>query len=123
MLRRWIGAALDRDAELTLRFVGAAEGRRLNRDFRGRDYATDVLTFAYAAAPVVRADIVLCPPVLRRAAVQLGRPLRTHTAHLVIHATLHALGHDHETPAHARRMEAREVAALAALGIPDPYDP
>jgi probable rRNA maturation factor len=119
-LRRWLLAVVDRDAELTLRFVDAREGRRLNRDFRGKDAATDVLTFAYGGAPLA-ADIVLCVPVVARAARLLKRPLRAHTAHLVVHAALHALGHDHGSPAAARRMESREVAALAALGYPDPY--
>ena len=120
-LRRWMRAALDRKAELTLRFVDAGEGRRLNRQFRGRDYATDVLTFSYARNPIARADIVICPPVVRRAARSLGRLPRAHYAHLVVHATLHALGHDHVTPADARRMEAREITVLQELGYRDPY--
>jgi probable rRNA maturation factor len=120
-LRRWVSAALDRDAELTLRFVDAREGRRLNRAFRGKDVATDVLTFTYATRPLAQADIVLCAPVVRRAARRLRRPLLAHTAHLVVHATLHALGHDHVSTRGARAMEAREVATLAALGYPDPY--
>ena len=120
-LRRWIRATLDRDAEFTLRFVDAREGRRLNRVYRGRDYPTDVLTFAYEATPVARADLVICPPVVRRAARSLGRALRWQYAHLVVHATLHATGYDHASRAVARRMEAREIAVLAALGYGDPY--
>lgn len=120
-LRRWIRAALDRDAEFTLRFVDAREGRKLNRVYRRRDYPTDILTFAYAATPVARADLVICPPVVRRAAHSLGRALRWHYAHLVVHATLHATGYDHSSRAAARRMEAREIAVLAALGYGDPY--
>ncbi|HTN49395.1 MAG TPA: rRNA maturation RNase YbeY [Burkholderiaceae bacterium] len=120
-LRRWVHAALDRDAQLTLRFVDAREGRRLNRDFRGRDYATDVLTFAYSRRPAACADIVICPSVVARAARARGQPPRAHYAHLVVHATLHALGHDHVKTAGARRMEAREIAILAALGYDDPY--
>jgi probable rRNA maturation factor len=120
-LARWIAAALEHDAELVLRFVGAGEGRRLNRTFRGRDYATDVLTFDYAQAPRVQADIVICPPVVRRAARERGRPFRAHLAHLVVHATLHAQGYEHERVAAARRMEAREVGILVRLGIGDPY--
>ena len=122
-LRRWMSAALDRNAELTLRFVDAGEGRRLNRQFRGRDYATDVLTFSYARGPIARADIVICPPVVRRAARSLSRVLRAHYAHLVVHATLHALGHDHVTRAGTRRMEACEIAVLHRLGYGDPYQP
>ncbi len=120
-LASWIAAALEHDAELVLRFVGASEGRRLNRTFRGRDYATDVLTFDYAQAPRVQADIVICPPVVRRAARERGRPFRAHLAHLVVHATLHAQGYEHERVAAARRMEAREVGILVRLGIGDPY--
>lgn len=120
-LRRWVSAALDRNAELTLRFVDAGEGRRLNRKFRRRDYATDVLTFSYARRPIACADIVICPPVVRRAARALSRLPRAHYAHLVVHATLHALGHDHATPLGSSRMEAREVAVLQALGYGNPY--
>ena len=118
---RWIKAALDRDAELTLRFVGAAEARRLNREFRGKDYATNVLTFDYQHAPVVRADIVLCVPVVRREAREQRKGFRDHLAHLVVHGVLHAQGHDHDRAARARTMEAREVRILAGLGIDDPY--
>ena len=120
-LARWIRLALGRDAELTLRFVGATEGRRLNRDYRGRDYATNVLTFDYAAAPAVHADIVLCVPVIRREAREQGKRYRDHLAHLVVHGVLHAQGYDHDRPARARQMERIEVAVLARLGLPDPY--
>jgi probable rRNA maturation factor len=120
-LRRWVEAALAADAELTLRFVGAAEGRRLNRQYRGKDHATNVLTFGYAAGPVVRADIVLCVPVIRREARERRKPFRDHLAHLVVHGVLHALGHAHERVRDARAMEVREVAVLGTLGIPDPY--
>ncbi|HSW34074.1 MAG TPA: rRNA maturation RNase YbeY, partial [Steroidobacteraceae bacterium] len=121
-LRRWIVRALQTDARLTLRFVGAREGRRLNRDYRGRDYATNVLTFDYARAPV-EADIVLCLPVIAREARQQGKPLRAHLAHLVIHGSLHAQGHEHGSAAAAGRMERLEVRLLAQLGYPDPYRP
>jgi probable rRNA maturation factor len=119
-LRRWLLAVLEGDAALTLRFVDAREARRLNRAFRHGDYVPDVLTFAYAAAPLT-ADIVLCPPEIARAARARGRTMRAHCAHLVVHAALHALGHDHARPSAARRMEALEVAALARLGYADPY--
>lgn len=122
-LRRWLRAALAADAELTLRFVGAREGRRLNRDFRGRDYATNVLTFVLDAADPVRADIVLCVPVIAREARAQRKTLRAHLAHLVVHGALHAQGEDHEDEAQARRMERREVRVLAALGYRDPYAP
>jgi probable rRNA maturation factor len=120
-LARWIAATLDRDAEIVVRFVDAREGRRLNREFRGKDYATDVLTFGYSSEPTVLADLVICPVVVRTAARKLQRPFRERLAHLVVHASLHALGHDHGRPAAARAMEAREVAVLAALGFGDPY--
>jgi probable rRNA maturation factor len=120
-LVRWLQAALERDAELTLRFVGAAEARRLNRTFRGKDYATNVLTFDYQHAPVVRADIVLCVPVVRREAREQRKGFRDHLAHLVVHGVLHAQGHEHDRAADARTMEAREVRVLAGLGIDDPY--
>jgi probable rRNA maturation factor len=120
-LARWIRPALERDAEITLRFVGAAEGRRLNRDYRGRDYATDVLTFDYADAPAIHADIVLCVPVIRREAREQHKRYRDHLAHLVVHGVLHAHGYDHDRAARARRMESLEVEILAGLGLPDPY--
>jgi probable rRNA maturation factor len=120
-LARWIRPALERDAEITLRFVGAAEGRRLNRDYRGRDYATDVLTFDYADAPAIHADIVLCVPVIRREAREQHKRYRDHLAHLVVHGVLHAQGYDHDRAARARRMESLEVEILAGLGLPDPY--
>jgi probable rRNA maturation factor len=119
-LRRWLRLALAREAEIVLRFVGAREGRRLNRVFRKRDYATNVLTFDYAARPV-RADIVICVPVVRTEARAQGKAFRAHLAHLVIHGALHAQGHDHVTPQQARAMEALERRLLARLGIADPY--
>jgi probable rRNA maturation factor len=120
-LARWVRLALERDAEITLRFVGAAEGRRLNRDYRGKDRATNVLTFGYAAAPAVQADIVLCVPVIRREAREQRKQYRDHLAHLVVHGVLHAHGYDHDRAEHARRMERLEAAILARLGMPDPY--
>lgn len=120
-LARWVGAALERGGEITLRFVGAAEARRLNRDYRARDYATNVLTFDYARAPVVRADIVLCVPVVRREAREQRKAFRAHLAHLVVHGVLHAQGHVHDRAAEARAMEAREIEILGKLRIGDPY--
>jgi probable rRNA maturation factor len=121
-LRRWVRLALDRPAELTLRFVDRREGRRLNRDFRQGDHPTNVLTFDYARSPAaVVADIVLCVPVIRREAQLQRKALRAHLAHLVIHGVLHAQGHDHLKPRQAQRMEALEAALLARLGIGDPY--
>ena len=120
-LARWIRLALERDAEITLRFVGAAEGRRLNHDYRGRDYATNVLTFGYATTPAIQADIVLCVPVIRREAREQRKHYRDHLAHLVVHGVLHAHGYDHDHAARARTMEGLEAAILARLGLPDPY--
>ena len=120
-LRRWIVATLQRDAQLTLRFVGSREGRRLNRDYRGKDYATNVLTFDYTQRPVVHADIVICMPVVRREANAQHKSLRAHLAHLVIHGCLHAQGFEHETDADARKMEQREIELLAAFRIGNPY--
>jgi probable rRNA maturation factor len=120
-LRRWTELALDRPARVTLRFVDAREGRRLNRIFRGRDCATNVLTFGYELAPIVFADIVLCMPVIRREAREQRKTLRAHLAHLLVHGVLHARGYDHRGAREARRMEALETRLLARLRIADPY--
>ncbi len=119
---RWIRHALQSDAEITVRIVGAEEGQALNRDYRQRDYATNVLTFDYAQAPQVVADLVLCAPVVAREAREAGKTLQAHYAHLLVHGTLHAQGWDHETgEADAQAMEAREREVLARLGFDDPY--
>jgi probable rRNA maturation factor len=120
-LRRWARAALDGNATVALRFVGAREGRRLNALFRGKDGATNVLTFVYDDTVPLSGDIVLCAPVLRREAREQGKELADHCAHLVVHGMLHLQGLDHHTVRAARAMEARETAILAALGIPAPY--
>jgi len=122
---RWLRAALDADvqaAEIAVRIVGVDEGQRLNREFRHKDYATNVLTFDYQQAPLVMADLVLCAPVIEREAREQRKPLADHYAHLLVHGALHAQGWDHETSdADAEAMEARETAVLAALGVADPY--
>ena len=118
---RWVRAALERPGEITVRIVGTDEAQALNRDYRAKDYATNVLTFDYSHAPVVTADLVLCAPVLRREASELGVTLEAHYAHLLVHGTLHAQGHDHEDPLEAIRMEARETDLMLALGFADPY--
>ena len=119
---RWIRHALERDAEITVRVVNASEGRQLNREYRGKDYATNVLTFDYAQAPVVSADLVLCAPVVAREARENGKTLQAHYAHLLVHGSLHAQGWDHETSEQtALEMEARETGILARLGFENPY--
>jgi len=149
LLRRWARVALhdlQLSAAITLRLVAASEGQRLNRDYRGADYATNVLSFEYGfadsktpergraagaagaaiaagalAQPTLGGDIVLCVPVIAREAREQGKSLRAHYAHLVIHGVLHLAGIDHQTPRSAARMEARERRLLAALGFADPY--
>ncbi|MGA0610439.1 rRNA maturation RNase YbeY [Caldimonas sp. KR1-144] len=120
---RWIRAALEAPGEITVRIVDADEGRALNRDYRGRDYATNVLTFDYAHAPVVAADLILCAPVVEAEARKEKKTLEQHYAHLLVHGTLHAQGFDHERDDEAAVMEARETEVMAALGHPDPYAP
>jgi len=120
-LRRWALAALERDARVNLRFVGAREGRALNRRYRGRDYATNVLTFVYDEGVSLAGDIVLCAPVIAKEARAQDKRLVAHYAHLVIHGMLHLQGYDHERDVDAARMEAREVGVLRGLGYADPY--
>jgi probable rRNA maturation factor len=123
LLRRWVQAALLGPAELTLRFVDESEGRTLNRDYREKDYATNVLTFAYGETEdaIVQADIVFCVDVLMRETAERRISLAQHVAHLVVHGVLHAQGYDHEVEDDAEEMEKFETEILARLGIPDPY--
>jgi probable rRNA maturation factor len=118
---RWVRAALAAPAQITVRIVGEAEGRELNKAYRRKDYATNVLTFDYERAPVVVADLVLCAPVVAREAREQGKSLEAHYAHLLVHGALHAQGFDHERVRDARVMEAREREVLAGLGFGDPY--
>jgi len=121
-VRRWVRAACGIPAEVTVRFVDANEGRDLNRDYRGKDYATNVLSFPYAAGTTLSGDLVLCLPVLAREAREQGKPPEAHCAHLIVHGMLHLQGYDHEAGrADAERMEALEREILADLGYPDPY--
>jgi probable rRNA maturation factor len=121
---RWVRAALEAPGQITVRIVGEDEGRALNRDYRQKDYATNVLTFDYAHEPVVSADLILCAPVVAREAQDLGISLEAHYAHLLVHGTLHAQGYDHETGEDdAAEMEARETEILRGLGFSDPYRP
>jgi len=119
---RWIRHALQADGEITVRIVDAEEGLALNRDYRHKDYATNVLTFDYAQEPVVCADLVLCAPVVAREAQENGKTLEEHYAHLLVHGALHAQGWDHETSAEdADEMEALETDIMRKLGFADPY--
>jgi len=119
---RWIRAALEAPAQVTVRWVDEDEGRALNRDYRRKAHATNVLTFDYEREPLVVADLVLCAPVVAREALELGLALEDHYAHLLVHGTLHAQGYDHEDDdAQAARMEARESEVMLGLGFADPY--
>lgn len=130
--RKWAAAALQgriREADLAIRIVDAEEGRALNRHYRGKDYATNVLSFP-AELPEglpkgvklpLLGDLVLCAPVVAREAKEQGKPLAAHYAHLVVHGCLHLLGWDHEDPHEADAMEQLEREILAELGLPDPY--
>ncbi|AWI54852.1 rRNA maturation RNase YbeY [Aquabacterium olei] len=118
---RWLKAALEGDAELAVRIVDAEEGQTLNRDYRQKDYATNVLTFDYATEPVVMADLILCAPVIEREAEEQGKTLEAHYAHMLVHGALHAQGWDHLEDDEAQAMEAREREVMAALGFADPY--
>ena len=126
-IRRWVKAALLAPAELTIRFVDAEEGRTLNRDYREKDYATNVLTFAYnegeelADDEPTRADIILCTDVLEQEAAEQKKSVEEHTAHLIVHGVLHAQGYDHLDDEEATEMEDLETEILATLGISDPY--
>ncbi|MDC8011953.1 rRNA maturation RNase YbeY [Tahibacter soli] len=126
----WVDAALSvarrrRAAELSIRLVDADEGRALNRQYRGRDYATNVLSFPAELPPGVvlplLGDLVICVPVVAREAAEQNKPVKHHYAHMTVHGVLHLIGHDHIEEADAERMEALERKALAGLGIADPY--
>lgn len=125
-IQSWARAALNvdgmRGGQVTVRFVDAEEGQALNREFRNKDYATNVLSFPYESEPVVCGDLVICSPVVEREASEQGKSLEAHIAHLIVHGVLHLQGYDHETSkADARRMENHERAILAELGYADPY--
>lgn len=123
--RRWVAAALERDAEVSLRLVDEEEGQDLNRDYRDKDYPTNVLTFVFDDLPEtglpLMGDIVLCVPVVAREAMEQGKALQAHYAHLTVHGMLHLQGYDHESDADAEVMEAREREIVMQLGYADPY--
>jgi probable rRNA maturation factor len=119
---RWARAALERDARLTVRVVGAREARALNRRYRGKDRPTNVLAFALEERPQLEGDIVLCAPVIAREARAGRRSLAAHYAHLLVHGVLHLQGYDHGSERQARAMERRESYIVTRLGFPDPYE-
>ena len=128
--RRWVDVALAgarrrKPAELAIRIVGTREGRTLNRDYRGKDYATNVLSFPTELPPGVTlpliGDLAICAPVVAREAAEQGKAARDHWAHMTVHGVLHLLGYDHIEDAQAEAMEALETRILARLGIADPY--
>lgn len=145
LLRQWALATLEGPMIVTLRFVDSVEGQQLNQDYRGKDYATNVLTFAYTAEElgsesnysddsdtanlidsdpnslVYSADIVICSPVIENEAVEQGKTLLAHYAHMLVHGMLHAQGYDHDDDAEAEAMETREAEILLTLGFTDPY--
>ena len=123
LFRKWIRAALDADARVTVRVVGLSEGRTLNRRYRGKDYATNVLTFVLRETPRYEGDLALCAPVVAREARAQRKPLEAHYAHLTVHGILHLQGYRHDSETRAAEMEAREARILKRLGFPDPYAP
>jgi probable rRNA maturation factor len=121
LFRLWAGAALEGDAAVTIRIVDEEEGRSLNKDYRGKDYATNVLTFVYEQTPLCQGDLVLCAPVVSREAHEQGKSVQAHYAHMIIHGMLHLQGYDHEDEAEAQAMEAVETHIMRRLGYTDPY--
>jgi probable rRNA maturation factor len=119
-IRQWARSAIGAGAHVTVRYVGEAEGRRLNRQYRGKDYATNVLSFVYSARPL-EGDIVICAPVVAREAREQGKEIEAHHAHLLVHGLLHLQGFDHERANQAGTMERRERRVLRSLGFGDPY--
>ncbi len=122
-IRQWARAALSSDARVTIRIVGQAEARLLNRSYRNKDYATNVLTFVFRDTPPLEGDIALCAPVITREARAQRKTVAAHYAHMVVHGLLHLQGYDHENSKDAAAMERRERTLLARFGYPDPYRP
>ena len=119
--RRWVKVALEQDVQIALRIVDEIEGRALNESYRGKDYATNVLTFVYDDTDPLYGDVVICAPVVAREAKEQGKDLFAHYAHLTLHAVLHLQGYDHEKTREAEVMEARETALMLKLRYPAPY--
>ena len=118
---RWARAALTDSGQVAIRLVDEDEGRRLNKAYRGKGHATNVLSFPYETEPLLMGDLVICPTVVAREAAEQGTPLAAHYAHLTVHGMLHLRGWDHENEGDAQAMEDEERKILAALGYPDPY--
>jgi probable rRNA maturation factor len=119
--KRWARKALRTDAQIALRITDEEEARAFNSEYRGKDYATNVLTFPLTEAPFIIADILICAPVVAREAAEQGKSLEAHFAHLTVHGLLHAHGYDHEKEAPAALMESIESQIMTSLGYPDPY--
>ena len=122
-IRQWARSTLADGARVTIRIVGQAEGRLLNRSYRRQDYATNVLTFVFRDQPPLEGDLALCAPVITREARAQRKPVAAHYAHMIVHGLLHLQGYDHENDRDAAVMERRERALLARFGYPDPYRP
>jgi probable rRNA maturation factor len=122
LIKKWVKSCTQSAGTLTLRFVNAAEGKKLNGAFRNKDYATNVLTFPYEQSRnLIEADIIFCLPVIRKEAREQGKELKAHLAHLIVHGCLHAQGYDHEVSKDAVKMESLETTILQKLGFANPY--
>jgi len=122
LIKKWVKSATPFNGLITLRFVNAAEGKKLNFAFRQKDYATNVLTFPYELSKNnLVADIIFCLPVLQKEAKEQSKTLKAHLAHLIVHGCLHAQGHDHEVGRDAKKMEALEIQVLQKMGFANPY--
>jgi probable rRNA maturation factor len=122
LIKKWVKVSTDGGGLLTLRFVNATEGKKLNSGFRKKNYATNVLTFPYERSKNrVVADIIFCLPIIQKEAKEQGKTLTAHLAHLIVHGCLHAQGYDHEVDKAAKKMEALEVKLLKKMGFPNPY--
>ncbi|MBW8457773.1 MAG: rRNA maturation RNase YbeY [Thiobacillus sp.] len=127
-VRRWVAAALEHPAEISVRIVDAEEAQALNQDYRDKTYVPNVLTFEYgeighdaSGRGILGGDVVICAPVVEREAREQGKPAKHHYAHMTIHGVLHLQGYDHIDPAEAEIMESREIAILKQFHIPNPY--
>ena len=124
VIKKWVKSAVQLNGLITLRFVNAAEGKKLNFAFRNKDYATNVLTFPYELSKkAIAADIIFCLPVIQKEASDQSKAVKAHLAHLIIHGCLHAQGFDHENDKEATKMEGQEIILLKSLGFTNPYAP